>query len=124
MLEIDAASFQKLLELSPVISKHRNNYLARLVSESRKQLQSQFAQQAVESQSLNTRLQDLIKRPAIAVTDNTPILEAIRIMGDEDTGSVIVINDQQIPIGLMTQTDVVRRVIPGVFRSKTRLLKL
>ena len=43
LLEIDAPSFQKLLELSPVISKHCNNYLARLVSESRKQLQSQFA---------------------------------------------------------------------------------
>lgn len=113
LLEIDAPSFQKLLELSPVISKHCNNYLARLVSESRKQLQSQFAQQAVESQSLNTRLQDLIKRPAIAVTENTPIIDAIRIMGDEETGSVIVVNDQQTPIGLMTQTDVVRRVILG-----------
>lgn len=113
LLEIDAPSFQKLLELSPVISKHCNNYLARLVSESRKQLQSQFAQQAVESQSLNTRLQDLIKRPAIAVTENTAILDAIRIMADEETGSVIVVNDQQTPIGLMTQTDVVRRVILG-----------
>jgi CBS domain-containing protein len=107
------ASFQKLLEISPVISRHCNNYLARLVSESRKQLQSQFAQQAVESQSLNTRLQDLVKRQAIAVTENTPILDAIRIMGDEETGSVIVVNHQQTPIGLMTQTDVVRRVILG-----------
>lgn len=83
-----------------------------MVSESRKQLQSQFAQQAVESQSLNTRLQDLVKRQAIAVTENTPILDAIRIMGDEETGSVIVVNHQP-SIGLMTQTDVVRRVILG-----------
>ena len=113
LLEIDAASFQKLLELSPTISRHCNNYLARLVSESRKQLQSQFAQQALESQSLNTRLQDLIKRPPLAVSAQTPILAAIKIMGDEEAGSIIVIDDQRAPVGLMTQTDVVRRVILG-----------
>ena len=113
LLEIDAASFQKLLELSPTISRHCNNYLARLVSESRKQLQSQFAQQALESQSLNTRLQDLIKRPPLAVSAQTPILSAIKIMGDEEAGSIIVIDDQRAPVGLMTQTDVVRRVILG-----------
>ncbi|MFM7122500.1 MAG: DUF294 nucleotidyltransferase-like domain-containing protein [Fluviibacter sp.] len=113
LLEIDAASFQKLLELSPTISRHCNNYLARLVSESRKQLQSQFAQQALESQSLNTRLQDLIKRPPLAVSAQTPILAAIKIMGDEEAGSIIVIDDQLAPVGLMTQTDVVRRVILG-----------
>ena len=113
LLEIDAASFIKLLELSPTISRYCNNYLARLVSESRKQLQSQFAQQAVESQSLNTRLQELIKRPPLSVTAETTILDAIRIMGDEETGSIIVVDDKKAPLGLMTQTDVVRRIILG-----------
>ena len=113
LLEIDAASFIKLLELSPTISRYCNNYLARLVSESRKQLQSQFAQQAVESQSLNTRLQELIKRPPLSVTAETTILDAIRIMGDEETGSIIIVDDKKAPLGLMTQTDVVRRVILG-----------
>ena len=113
LFEIDGASFQKLLELSPSISRHCNNYLARLVSESRKQLQSQFAQQAIESQSLNTRLQELIKRPPVSVNGSTLILDAIRIMGEEETGSVIVVDAEQMPLGLMTQTDVVRRVVLG-----------
>lgn len=110
---VDAAVFEQLLTISPAISRHYNNYLARLVIESRKQLQSQFTQQAAESQTLNTRLRELVKRPPLSVTAKTPIINAIRMMGEEETGSIIVVDDQHIPIGLMTQTDVVRRVVLG-----------
>ncbi len=108
-----ATDFHALVALSGVFSRHCNGYLASLVSQSRQELQARFAQQASESQSLNTRLIDLIKRPPISVTAATSILHAIEIMGEHKAGSVVVVDGDGAPIGLLTQSDVVRRVVLG-----------
>lgn len=110
---LPAAAFHQLLALSPAFSRHCTGYLASLVSQSRQQLQAHFAQQANASQSLNTRLIDLIKRPPISVDATTPIQRAVEIMGEHKTGSVVAVNGDGAPIGLMTQSDVVRRVVLG-----------
>jgi CBS domain-containing protein len=112
-LELDSREFQQLLEMSPAFARHCNSYLARLVSESRKQLQAHFSQQASEAQSLNTRLMALVKRPPVSVNANTTIEDAVTLMGQENTGSVIIVDQASHPIGLMTQTDLVRRVLLG-----------
>jgi len=108
-----AADFHALVALSAVFSRHCNGYLASLVNQSRQELQARFAQQASETQSLNTRLIDLIKRPPISVNGATSILNAIEIMGEHKAGSVIVVDGDGAPIGLLTQSDVVRRVVLG-----------
>ncbi len=110
---LPAAAFHQLLALSPAFSRHCTGYLASLVSQSRQQLQAHFAQQANATQSLNTRLIDLIKRPPISVEATTPIRRAVEIMGEQKTGSVVAVNGDGAPIGLMTQSDVVRRVVLG-----------
>jgi CBS domain-containing protein len=110
---LSAADFHALVALSSVFSRHCNGYMAALVSQSRQELQARFAQQASESQSLNTRLIDLIKRQPIAVNGATSILHAIEIMGEHKVGSVIVVDGDGAPIGVLTQSDVVRRVVLG-----------
>lgn len=63
--------------------------------------------------ALPTTLQTLIQRPPIALTAEQPIRRAIELMGEHNAGSVAVVDQDQRPIGLLTQTDVVRRIVLG-----------
>lgn len=110
---LSAAEFHQLLALSPAFTRHCTGYLASLVNQSRQQLQAHYAQQASATQSLNTRLIDLIKRPPISINATTPIQRAVEIMGEHKIGSVVAVDGEGVPIGLMTQSDVVRRVVLG-----------
>ena len=110
---LPATKFHTLLEISPAFTRHCSGYLSSLVSQSRQQLQAHFSQQANEQHSLNTRLIDLIKRPPISVNTTAPIQRAVEIMGEYKAGSVIVVNGDGAPIGLLTQSDVVHRIVLG-----------
>ena len=110
---LPAASFHRLMTISPEFSRYCSGYLATLVNQSRQQLQAYFAQQASEQQSLNTPLHALIKRAPISVTSTASIQQAVETMGEHKVGSVIVIDAHGAPIGLMTQSDVVRRIVLG-----------
>ncbi len=111
LLPVD--DFHHLLSSSNAFARHCSGYLASLVTQSRRQLQAHFAQQASEEQGLNTRLSDLIQRAPISVNTTASVQRAIEIMGEHKTGSVIVVNGDGGPIGLLTQSDVVRRVVLG-----------
>jgi CBS domain-containing protein len=110
---LPAAQFDRLMNLSVVFARFCSGYLTGLVNQSRRQLQAHFAQQASEQQSLNTQLHTLIQRTPISVNTTSTIQRAVEIMGEHKTGSVIVVNGDGGPIGLLTQSDVVRRVVLG-----------
>jgi CBS domain-containing protein len=113
MLQLPAAKFHQLMKISPAFTRYCSGYLAGLVTQSRQQLQARYAQQASAQQSLNTPLHTLIKRAPISVTSATPIQRAVEIMGEHKTGSVIVVNGDGAPIGVLTQSDVVQRIVLG-----------
>jgi CBS domain-containing protein len=110
---LPAAQFDRLMNISVVFARFCSGYLTGLVNQSRRQLQAHFAQQASEQQSLNTQLHTLIQRTPISVNTTSTIQRAVEIMGEHKTGSVIVVNGDGGPIGLLTQSDVVRRVVLG-----------
>lgn len=110
---LPAAAFHQLLELSPAFSHYCNGYLAKLVTLSRQQMQAKFTHQASQQQSLTAPLHSLIKRAPISVKASTTIQRAVEIMGELKIGSVIVVDDHDAPIGLLTQSDVVRRIVLG-----------
>jgi CBS domain-containing protein len=113
LYQLPAADFHKLMASSPVFARHCNGYLSALVSQSRQQLQTRYSQQVSEQRSLNAPLHELIKCPPISVTSITPIRHAIEIMGKHKADSVIVVNADGAPIGVLTQSDVVFRVVLG-----------
>ena len=113
VLLLPSARFHELVAMSPAFASFCSGYLASLVTESRRQLQAHFAAQASAQQSLNTPLFKLIKRPPISVISTTPVQHAVEIMGEHKIGSVIVVNGDGGPIGVLTQSDVVRRVVLG-----------
>ena len=108
---LPAADFQKLLEVSAVFARHCSSYLSSLVGQSRRQLQAHFSQQASEQQSLQTELRTLIKHAPFALAANATIQEAVQIMGDQRIGSIVVVDDSGAPIGIFTQSDVLRRIV-------------
>jgi CBS domain-containing protein len=110
---LPAAEFRRLLDISPVFSRYCGDYLANLVNLSHQQMQAHFARRSSEQQSLGTPLHTLIRRSPVLVTADTPIQQAIERMGEHKIGSVVVVDATGAPIGLLTQGDVVRRIVLG-----------
>ena len=111
--QLPASSFHELKAISQEFSRYCGDYLATLVNQSRQQLQAYLSQQASEQQSLHTPLHALIKRPPISVESTASIERAVEIMGEHKVGSIIIVDDREAPIGLMTQSDVLNRIVLG-----------
>jgi CBS domain-containing protein len=105
--------FHELLSRSAAFARYCNSYLSSLVSQSRYQLQAVFGRQAGERQSLNTPLASLIKRMPVGVPPQTPLKTALEQMAAQGIGSMVVVDEQQRPLGIFTQSDVLRRVVLG-----------
>ena len=52
-------------------------------------------------------LQDMLNRDVITIVPSAPVSEAAYLMMREDIGSLIVVDDQMFPIGIVTDRDLV-----------------
>lgn len=62
---------------------------------------------------LQAPLNTLVKRQPVAVELSATIQRAVEMMGEHKVGSVSVVDESSRPVGLLTQSDVVRRVVLG-----------
>ena len=60
---------------------------------------------------MNSPLASIIKKQPLAVTPETPVRQAIELMAARNLGSTIVVNADQQPIGIFTQSDVLKRIV-------------
>jgi CBS domain-containing protein len=109
--ELTAEVFFELIQKSAVLNLFCTQYLASLLSQSRQQLQLQFSQHVAEQQTMNSPLTAIIKTRPQAVTPQTPVRQVIELMAAASIGSMIVIDDEQQPVGIFTQSDVLKRVV-------------
>lgn len=82
----------------------------RKLSEINRQLRS-FKPNQASSSFENVRLPDL-KSP-VKCAETTVIREAATIMRSKKVGSIIVVNEQDFPIGIVTDTDLRNKVVTG-----------
>ncbi|MEM9836135.1 MAG: DUF294 nucleotidyltransferase-like domain-containing protein [Bacteroidota bacterium] len=54
----------------------------------------------------------------VTCSPDIPIFAAAEIMTEHDVGSIIIVNDQQHPLGIMTDRDIRRDVATGVYGRK------
>jgi CBS domain-containing protein len=108
---LPAEHFLHLVDLSNVFARYCSNYLSNLLNESRRNMQTRFSQFAADQQSLNTELRQLIKRLPISVTPDTPLRHALELMNEHGIGSIVVVDAARFPVGILTQSDVLRRVV-------------
>ena len=110
-LQISADDFTQLMQLSPSFHLYCTQYIAGLLNQSRQQLQSSLAQRASDQQTMTTLLGDLLKRAPISTTPDTPTRVALEQMRDARIGCMVVADADQRPVGILTQSDLLPRVI-------------
>ena len=49
--------------------------------------------------------------PLTTVTPGTPIMAAVKLLVDEDISGVIVVDDEQQPVGILTERDCIRTAL-------------
>jgi len=113
--ELPAQDFFEVMQKSTVFNLYCTQYIASLLNQSRQQLQVQFAQRAAEQQTMNSPLSSIVKKAAISVSPETPIRKVIEVMAAGHIGSMIIVDEESKPIGIFTQSDVLKRIVlPGV----------
>ena len=113
--ELPVKDFFALMQKSAVFNLYCTQYIASLLDQSRQQLQVQFAQRAAEQQTMNSPLASIVKRAPVSVSPETTIRSVIETMVAGHLGSMIVTDQEEKPVGIFTQSDVLKRVVlPGV----------
>ncbi len=69
--------------------------------------------QLVRGRASGLRVGELMSRPPLTVSLSATLVEAARIMRDEQVHRLVVVNEQDEPIGVLSATDYVRLVAEG-----------
>jgi CBS domain-containing protein len=104
-LQLNKQAFIKLFALSTTF----RDFALRGVSSLLDQVNQQVQQRAVETlgtqYSLNTRLGELAMRHPVMCSPDTPLREAVKLMHEQQVGSIVIIDPQQAPLGIFTLRD-------------------
>ena len=109
--QLPAADFLRLQELSPSFQIFCTRYIASLMSQSREQLQVQFAQRATEQQTMTTSLANLVKKAPVYVSPTLATRAALEKMAEASVGCMAVADDDGKPVGVLTQSDILKRIV-------------
>lgn len=109
-LQLNKAAFIRVFSMSEVF----RDFALRGVSSLLDQVNQQVRQRAVETlgtqYSLSTPLGELAMRHPVVCTAQTPLREAVRLMHEQQVGSIVVVDAQRYPTGIFTLRDL-RQVV-------------
>ena len=111
VFQLPEEDFLELMRMSPVFHLFCTQYIASLLSQSRQQLQTTFAQRAAEQQTMTTPLGQLVKKEPVFVAPDTAIRAALEKMSEMQLGCMAVVDDARRPIGVLTQSDLLPRIV-------------
>lgn len=115
VFQIGVDDFMELMRISPVFHLFCTQYIASLLNQSRQQLQTTFAQRASDQQTMTTPLGELIKQAPVSVGPETVTRSALEKMAELRVGCMVVVDEQQRPLGVLTQSDLLPRVVLPAF---------
>ncbi|MGY4524560.1 putative nucleotidyltransferase substrate binding domain-containing protein [Pseudomonas sp. TE21394] len=109
-LQLNKAAFIRVFSMSEVF----RDFALRGVSSLLDQVNQQVRQRAVETlgtqYSLNTPLGELAMRHPVVCSADTPLREAVRMMHEQQVGSIVVVDAHRYPTGIFTLRDL-RQVV-------------
>jgi CBS domain-containing protein len=112
--ELPAAQFHELLRLSQPFHDFCTLRLADLLQQSQRQTQAHYASVSTDQQSLRSPLSSIVRRSPVTCGPDTPLREALEIMGRLGIGSIVVVEGDARPLGMFTLHDLIPRVVlPG-----------
>ncbi len=109
-LALPLERMHELTKRSKPFSDFLNNRILKLLEESRAALRNSFASQALTEQSLESPLRDLALKRPISVPPETPLQDALQLIHDKKVGSVLVVDEGGLIVGILTRYDVLSRV--------------
>ena len=108
LFPVDA--MRQLALQSVPFSEFLNNRVWGLLQESRIALRNSFASQALAEQSLESRVGDLALKKPLTIGPNKSLREALTLIHEKKVGSILVVEDGQTILGILTRYDVLSRV--------------
>ena len=96
---------------SPPFLDFLKNHFKTILEKSQDDMRMSFASQAYASQLHHNTLGSLPLRPPIMALPDHPIKEALEMMDEKEIGSILVADDQQHPLGILTRHDILKRIV-------------
>lgn len=109
-LRLPAAQALALAERSPVFGDFLNRRIQRFLDLSRAALQSAYASRVLAEQSMETPLARLCRQAPVSCAPSTPLRQALEQMHGQRIGSMLVVDEGQRPLGILTRYDILGRV--------------
>lgn len=109
-LRLPVAQVHALAAESAPFAAFLQRRMLAFLDDSRRALQARQAAQALSEQSLETPLDALARRPALGVSAQTPLREALGLMHERGIGSLLVLDDRGVATGILTRHDILGRV--------------
>lgn len=110
VLALPVEDMQQLAQASPVFGDFLSRRILRFLDMSRAALQVAYASQALAEQSLETPLVRLCRQAPVTCLALTPLHDALTRMHELRIGSMLVVDAEQAPVGILTRSDILERV--------------
>ncbi|KHL67793.1 putative signal-transduction protein [Pseudomonas flexibilis] len=108
--------FVELFSLSAPFRDFALRGVSSLLDKVKQRVQLHAVESLGEDYSLDTRLDELAHRDPVACSPDMPLRDAVRLMHEQNVGSIIAVDDQHSPVGIFTLRDL-RRVIAAASAS-------
>ncbi len=110
VLALPLKDMHALAVLSPPFADFLNRRTLKFLDLSRRALQVAYASQALAEQSLETPLGEVSRQAPVSCPPATPLREALARMHQLRIGSMLVTDDGNRPLGILTRYDILGRV--------------
>ncbi len=109
--ELPAEDFLSLNQTSAAFALFCTQHIATVLKQSQQQLQFHVGQGSAEQKKMNSSLGSIVSREPVAVSPETAIRQVIAEMADQHLGSMVIIDYAETPVGVFTQSDVLKRIV-------------
>ncbi len=109
-LLLPADAVQRLAGQSPPFADFLNRRALHFFELSRRAVSASYASEALEQQSLEARLASLPRKQPLACRAETPLHQALTQMHERRVGSVLIVDEAEAPVGILTRHDILGRV--------------
>jgi CBS domain-containing protein len=108
--ELPIVDFHALLDLSAPFRDFCTRRIANLLEHSKQVIQAQYTQSSTELHSLSSTLSSLMRGIPVTCAPDTSVREVLARMHEARIGSMIAVDDDGRPLGILTLPDVLERI--------------
>jgi CBS domain-containing protein len=110
-LQLAVSDVHALISVSEPFAELMQGRVRQQLALSRQAMQASYATQALVEQSLETPLGKLAVKAPISVLPTTALSEALATMHRSKIGSILVVDDAGVALGILTRHDILDRVV-------------